>query len=265
MALQAVMLSCGYNKSPIVSNVNLSVSPGDFVCLLGSNGVGKTTLFKTLLGLLKPVSGSVVLDGRRMETITSKQRARMLGYVPQSSELFFPYRAEEIVMMGRSPWIGSCGSPKEIDYEIVDDAFSQLSIRHLKQKSFMKLSSGEKQLVIIARALAQKPGYLIMDEPTSNLDFGNQIYVLSEIKRLSGSGIGILMTTHHPNHVFETGGRVILIDRNRKLHSGSASEIMTETLLKSVYGVEISVATHHYEAGRQMKYCLHLEKQMEVS
>jgi len=256
MILETKNLSCGYSGKALIENINIKISSGETVSLLGPNGVGKTTLFKTLLGLLKPVSGAVIIDDENIENMTQSSRASSIAYVPQASEVFFPYKAEEIVMMGRAPHIGFFRTPAKNDHNHVDAALSALSIRSLAKRVFTELSSGEKQLVLIARALAQQSKFLILDEPTSNLDFGNQSYVISEIKNLSTRGIGIIMTTHHPNHVFESEGTVILIDRQRKISVGESKEIMTKENLKTVYGINVEIATHESEHGGTHCYCV---------
>lgn len=256
MILETKNLSCGYSGKALIKNVNLKISSGETVSLLGPNGVGKTTLFKTLLGLLKPVNGSVLIDDENLDSMSAFSRASSIAYVPQATEVFFPYKAEEIVMMGRAPHIGFFGTPSKNDYKHVDEALTTLSIQPLAKRVFTELSSGEKQLVLIARAIAQQSEFLILDEPTSNLDFGNQSYVISEIKKLSAHGIGIIMTTHHPNHVFESEGNVILIDNQRNIRIGESKEIMTKENLRTVYGINVEIATHESEHGSKHCYCV---------
>jgi iron complex transport system ATP-binding protein len=196
------------------------------------------------------------LDGIAVGDISPSARARAIAYVPQVGSLTFSYNATEVAVMGRSPWLALHQTPSRSDLLIVDEVFERLSLSALKDQPFARLSSGEKQLVLIARALVQTPQYLVLDEPMSNLDFGNQSRVLSRIEQLRALGLGILMTTHHPNHAFETNGRVILIDKTRRIQVGAVDEILTAENLLAAYGVEVSVLRQELETGSVRRFCV---------
>lgn len=258
MSLEAIDLCCGYAKAPVLRDVQFTLRRGELVCLLGPNGIGKTTLFRTLLGLLRPLSGSVLLDGHDLSRLHPVIRARNIAYVPQIGSLTFPYTAAEVALMGRAPWLRLHDTPAQKDRAIVEHVFETLGIAHLPSKPFTRLSSGEKQLVLIARALAQTPRYLVLDEPMSNLDFGNQALVLSRIQQLTTRGLGVILTTHHPNHAFDAKGRVVLIDRARGIHTGDVDSVMTPEKLLAAYGVEVAVLVRQLRPGVESRYCVSL-------
>lgn len=236
--LQLKNICSGYKNKEIIRNIDLNVNLGEAICILGPNGVGKTTLFKTILGFIKPISGEVLLEGKNLLSMDRREIAKIIGYVPQGHIPPFPYKVKDVVIMGRCPYIGSFSSPSLEDEKFVDNLLYKLKIYDLRDKYYTEISGGERQLVLIARALAQEPKLLIMDEPTSNLDFGNQIRVLEHIRNLvTYSNIGLIMTTHHPNHVFLCGTEVVLMKNGEIFKSGDPSKIMTEENLKEIYGV----------------------------
>lgn len=235
-------VSCGYGNRVIQSGISFSVKSGEICCLLGPNGVGKTTLFKTMLGFIKRISGEILLDGQDIAKMPLKKLAKNFGYVPQAQGSPFPYTVEEVVTMGRISHMGLFATPGRKDRNIANSIMENLEISYLKNKLYTEVSGGERQMTLIARALAQEPSFLVMDEPTANLDFGNQIRVLRQINRLSQEGIGIIMTTHFPDHAFQCRSKVALLQRNKPFMFGNADEIVTEENLQSAYGVSIKVA-----------------------
>lgn len=256
MSLRAESLSCGYAGHALLRNLSVELRAGDLLLLLGPNGVGKTTLFRTLLGLLAPIGGVVNVDGRDIHQLSAPERARRIAFVPQAGGLTFPFSALDVALMGRAPWLRLHRSPSGHDRRIVEEVFETLQLTPLASKPFPHLSSGERQLVMIARALVQTPRYLVLDEPTSNLDFGNQSRILREVCRLCRSGLGVMMTTHQPNHVFETGGKVLLLDRAGRVHSGHPERVMTEDLLAAAFDLPVELGTHTSPSGRSTAYCL---------
>lgn len=247
---------CGYGTTVVVKNTSLEVVTGDVLCLLGPNGVGKTTLFKSILGFLNLIDGEILLDGKNILRWSRKVFAKEVAYVPQAHSTPFPFKVIDVVLMGRTPYIGTFSSPSEKDRRIVEDIMESLGVLFLKDKLYTEISGGEKQLVLIARALAQQPKILVMDEPTSNLDFGNQIKVLNQIKRLSKQNLGIIMTTHFPDHVFICGTKVAII-KDGLLHSiGNPETIVTREILKEVYGVNVNVENIRFNNGYKAKVCV---------
>lgn len=236
-AVEARALSIGYRDYCVGTDISFAVAAGEVLCLLGPNGSGKTTLFKTLLGLLAPLAGEVrVLD----EPVCGWSRAafaRHVGYVPQAHAGLFAFTAEDIVLMARAARVGRFAAPSRHDREIAADCLAALGIGHLRHRVYTRISGGERQLVLIARALAQQPVLLVMDEPTASLDFGNQIRVLEHISRLRNQGIAVLMSTHQPEHALRVADRIALLSPGSLIGIGSPAAIATPANLAALYGV----------------------------
>jgi iron complex transport system ATP-binding protein len=202
VVLRAQDVRCGYGSVEVVRDISFTVRTGEVLCLLGPNGVGKTTLFKSILGFLPLRGGRVVLAGRDLSTWRRRELARVVAYVPQAHGAPFPFTVGEVVLMGRTPRLGVVSSPGLDDLRVAHETLDSLGIAHLTDRSFTQISGGERQLVLIARALAQQPTLLMMDEPTSNLDLGNQVQVLRQIRAMAAAGLAIVMISHTPDHAF---------------------------------------------------------------
>jgi len=241
MTLAIESLGFGYPGKTIGRDVSLSVTGGETLCLLGPNGTGKTTLFKTILGLIPPHAGQVTIDGADLARLSRRDIARKIGYVPQAQVGFFPFTVHDIVLMGRTAHLAPFASPSPADRKLAGDALAALGISHLADKVYTRISGGERQLVLIARALVQQPAYLIMDEPTASLDFGNQIRVLDRIRQLAAQNIGILFSTHDPDHAFLCADRAALLHDGRLARLASPREAVTPESLQQLYGVNVRI------------------------
>lgn len=241
MRIEARNLAFGYPGRPVGTNLNIAVETGEVVCLLGPNGCGKTTLFKTLLGLLPPQGGHIALGDSALADLTRANIARRIAYVPQAQTTAFPYIASDLVLMGRITHRGVFAAPTAEDRKIALDSLSELGIEALASREVTTLSGGQRQLVIIARAIAQAAPLIVMDEPTASLDFGNQATVLAEIRKLSTRGTGVILSTHDPDQAFAVANRVALMQDGKIVAQGAPSEVLTPIRLKSVYGVDVTV------------------------
>ena len=240
MGITVRNLSVGYQK-PLLTGVHFTLQKGEILCVLGRNGSGKTTLFKTLLGLLPKHAGEILIDDVPLDSQNPKQLAQKIAYIPQARKIDFAFTAFEVVLFGRTPHLPYFGFPTEKDKAIATEMMQQIGIWHLKDKAFSQMSGGEQQLTIIARALTQQPTYIVMDEPTSALDFGNQLKVLQQVKALQSQDIGIILSTHNPDHVFLCDWKVAVVKDHTIAALGTPDEVMTETLLKDLYEVEIKI------------------------
>jgi iron complex transport system ATP-binding protein len=255
MKIEVRELSCGYNNYPILENINFVVKTGEICALLGPNGVGKTTLFKALLKLLRPMKGEVVINGENIQKWSPSKMAKHMAYVSQYHVPPFPYIVKDVVLLGRINSVGYFGQPKKIDYEIAEQAMEDMGISHLRNSIYTDISGGERQLVMIARALAQEPKLLVLDEPTASLDYGNMIRVMKKIKSLKDKGYGVIMTTHSPDQAFMCNSKVVLLQRNAPIKFGDAMDIITEKNLKEAYGVEVKVMEFVAENGDIVRMC----------
>lgn len=236
MILRAIDLAIGYPGRTVGAGFTLTLRAGEVIALLGPNGSGKTTLLKTLLGLLPARGGQVELDGRALASFTSGERARCLAYVPQAPGAGFGFTVRESVLMGRTAHGGLFSGPSSHDRALVDAAIERMGIAALADQPTTRISGGERQLALIARALAQQARVVVLDEPTANLDFGNQGKVMREIRRLADEGLGVLFTTHDPNHALRFADVALLIRDGRPLASGPVSAVIDGPQLQALYG-----------------------------
>jgi iron complex transport system ATP-binding protein len=248
-------LSCGYAPDvPVLSSISLDISAGGLICILGRNGVGKTTLFRTLLGSLPPLGGEVLLDGQNLFAMSRRARAEKIAYVPQSHDPPFAFTAFDIVLMGRAGLLPAVSPPSKNDKGRAREAMETLGIAHLAGRPYTALSGGERQMVLIARALCQGAQYLLLDEPAANLDVANQMRVLGVLRDLADAGCGVAFTSHDPGHALALDAEVVAIRSREDLVSGRASDILDSALAEALYGVRAQVVTARDEKrGRDVK------------
>ena len=256
MTLAARNLDFGFPGRRVGSGIDLAFPAGEVVCLLGPNGSGKTTLMRTLLGLVPALAGDVTLDGRPLADWPARLRAARLAYVPQAAESHFDFSVLEMVEMGRTAHRGVFGVPDAADHAMAAACLERLHIAPLAERPIHRVSGGERQLALIARAMATQAAHVLMDEPTANLDFGNQALILDEAARLRESGKAILFSTHHPDHALRIADRVVMLRGGRILAAGPAGEVLNSENLSALYGRPVEVAEVVLAGGSRRRTCV---------
>lgn len=234
-------LKCGYEKKEIVHGIDFDVREGEFVCVLGPNGCGKSTTLKTVLGLLAPFVGTIEMNGVSTVHMSEAERARHFAYIPQTHTPPFPFTVADVVILGRTPFVNKLANVSDDDMLVAYDCMERMGITDLAERPYTQLSGGQQQLVLIARALAQEPDLLVMDEPTASLDFGNQQLVLQQMRHLAGSGTSVLMVTHDPNHALFCAHRVIVMEAGQIIAEGAPGEVIDTASLQRIYHSNVKV------------------------
>ncbi|MDD3469111.1 MAG: heme ABC transporter ATP-binding protein [Thermoguttaceae bacterium] len=242
MSIELRALSVGYGETAVLRELNLTVSAGEFVGIIGPNGCGKTTTLRTLSGLLRPIAGEVFVDGEPLSRISARQRARKIACLPQDFHVEWSFTVRELVHMGRSPYLPTFGGETARDRELVERAMEQTGVLPLAERSIQQLSGGERQRVRLAICLAQEAKILLLDEPTNHLDPRHQLRLLDWVAawrhRASAAVVSVL---HDLNLVSEYCDRVVLLHDGVIQAAGCPQEVLTESLLSSVYGVDAHI------------------------
>ena len=240
-----------YNSRMIFHDVSFSLDAGEVMCILGTNGAGKSTLLNCVAGLFKPAGGTIRLNGADTSSMSMRDIARVIGYVPQIHTPAYAYTVREFTVMGRTPYIGAFARPSKEDYALADAALVRLGIDKLADKNYTEISGGERQQVTIARVLTQDPKLILLDEPTAHLDYGNQFRIVQMVRQLSEEGYALIMTTHNPDHAIMLGGKVAILGRNGVLGVGRADEMLRADTLSNLYGLPIKTV-YDEDAGRNV-------------
>src|SRR5262245_19670367 len=241
MRLATRDLAIGYRGHLVGRGISLTLAPGEVLCLLGPNGAGKTTLFRTLLGLQRPLGGTVLIDDAPLDRLRPIEIARRMAYVPQAHVTEFSFAVLDVVLMGRTARLKPFASPGPADARLARQRLDDLGIGELAEHDYTRISGGQRQLALIARALAQEAPILVLDEPTASLDFGNQTMVLGRIRDLAASGYGIVLSTHDPDHALLVGTRVAVMADGGLRAVGSPQEVVTADMLSAIYRTEVIV------------------------
>lgn len=250
MAIEVSHLSYAYPDHPVLQDVSFSVSSGEFLSILGPNGVGKSTLFRCMLGLLSGYSGNICIDGADTRQFSVRQSARHMAYIPQSSRPLFHYSVLDIVLMGRSSCLSPLGVPGKQDTDRCRWALEKVGIGALSHRCYHRLSGGEQQLVLIARALVQDAPILMLDEPTASLDYGNQLRVLEQVRQLAREGYTVIQTTHNPELSYLYSDRILALHRGRVLAEGTPGQVLTQDTLRQLYQADVQVVSLFRDRAR---------------
>lgn len=254
--------SFDYSGIPVFENIDLELRKGEILCLFGPNGCGKTTLIDNILGHHHLRNGRILVDGVDQRDYSRRELAKKIAYVPQIHEKTFPYSVMEVVVMGRTPHCNGLSSPGKEDYKIAERALDLIGISHLKERIYTKISGGETQLVILARALAQEAPVIIMDEPASHLDFRHELVLLETVADLVKSkGLSIIMSTHSPNHAFYFENRalpvrVALMNEKRFVATGTPGEVLSENKMREVFSIDSKLITEKTADNGSAKYII---------
>ena len=242
MILSCENLSFSYGTHEVLREVSFGVEKGEFLSLLGPNGVGKSTLFRCILGTLTDYRGSVFVEGQEIRTLSQRERAQRIAYIPQTHRPTFGYTVLDTVLMGTTRTLSPFTPPRQAQVDMAMAAMERVGVTELAERNFAHLSGGEQQLVLIARAIAQQSDILIMDEPTSALDYGNQLRILQQVRALSREGYTVLLSTHNPQHALTFADRVLALHDGAVAANGSAKEVLTPELIRRLYRVEATLA-----------------------
>jgi len=235
-------LSFSYGERQVLSDISFTLEKGEFLSVLGPNGVGKSTLFRCILGLLHGYSGKITSDGEELSSMSKRELSRRIAYIPQINKPAFGYTVLDMVLMGTTRQLSPFAQPHRAQIEQAMDALERVGAKHLSERDFTHLSGGEQQLVLIARAIAQQAGILVMDEPTSALDYGNQLRVLKLVRELAGEGYAVLLSTHNPQHALTFATRILALSGGRVAALGAPQDVLTREIVSSLYGVEVAFA-----------------------
>ena len=236
MTLSVRDLTFAYKKTPVLSGVSFDAEPGELLAILGPNGVGKTTLFRCILGEQKRYSGTIEIDGADAGTLSARETAHRVAYIPQTHAMTFRFSVRDVVLMGTSHMLSPFASPGKAQERIAEETMERLGIGSLSDRSFDELSGGEQQLTYVARALAQQAKILLMDEPTSSLDYGNQLRVLNVVRDLAKDGYTVLLSTHNPQHALWYADRVLALFHGSVAAFGDTKDVLSPALIETLYG-----------------------------
>lgn len=231
----------GRHRHPVLNTVGFTADYGEIVCILGENGAGKTTLFRCIMGHLSGDSGAIFLGDTDIRQLSPREIAANIAYIPQAHEPTFNYTVLQTVLMGTTPLLSGLQSPRATHLALAKKALAMVNIDHLSHRGYAQLSGGERQLTLIARALAQQSKILIMDEPTATLDFGNQYRVLQTVRSLAEQGYLVLLSTHTPEHALRFGHTVLILQEGTVQAYGPPKEVLTAQRIHELYGIPVEI------------------------
>jgi len=263
MLLDIENLRGGYGGEDIVKGVSCTADEGEILCLVGPNGCGKTTLFRLILGILQSTGGQVRIDGRQIQTLKPAELANLVAYIPQNHTPIFSYTVLDIVIMGRASHFSAFEAPKSVDRKAAFDALDRLNALHLANQKYTSLSGGQRQIVLIARAICQSAKVFVMDEPGANLDYTNQQLLMDTVAGLARNGYCVVMSTHSPEHPLAVGHKVMVMREGKVAAFGKPLDVITPEIMEDVYGIEMDVVSVEDRYGVKRTICLPVKKTSE--
>jgi iron complex transport system ATP-binding protein len=242
MAIDVKNLNFFYGEMPVLKDLSFSVAKGDFFIIIGPNGSGKTTLMKVMAGIYTPKTGQLKILNRTLENYTRKDLAQTMAFVPQMMPVDFPFSVMEVVLMGRSPYMGMLGVEQEKDLKIAEQALAFTGVAHLAHRKLDQLSGGEQQRVFVARAICQEPDIILLDEPTASLDLAHQTRLMDLMEKLKNeTGITVVMVSHDINLAAMYCDRLMLLNKGEMVCLGPPDEVLTFQTLEAAYGCTLLV------------------------
>ena len=249
-------LSYSYDgETRTLKNIDFRAYQGQLVALIGPNGAGKSTLFKCILKFLKDYEGNIFLEGHDMKEMSRAQIAKKIAYIPQTTVPVFNYSVLDIVLMGLTGGLKLLETPKQKHIEKAEAVLDSLGVLHLRNRGFARISGGERQLVLLARAIIQDAEILVMDEPTANLDYGNQFRVMERIRGLVSDGFTVILSTHNPEHALLFAEKAFVLQDGEVKAAGPSREVLTAELMEQLYGVQVNLIDTEFE-GEQARVCV---------
>ena len=246
-ALEVENLEFGYRDDLVVRNISFNIKAGSFVSIIGPNGSGKSTLLKTLNNIYNPNSGSILLYHKNLLSYRKREIAKKIALVPQDTVIDYDFTVEDVVMMGRHPYKKRFERENEIDYKIVNESLELTNTLNLKDRVINQISGGERQRAIIAKALAQKPDIILLDEPTSNLDINHQMDILNLLKKLNKeNGLTVILVIHDINLACRYSHEIILLNKGKILGMGTPEEVITVENIENVYDMKVVIEKNKY-------------------
>lgn len=253
MSIEVRNLSFSYGSREILRDLTFDIPDGTLVNVLGPNGVGKSTLFRCILGLNRTYQGDILVNGKNLRTLSVRERAREISYIPQSHAPVYDYEVVDVVLMATGNDLKMLATPGEAQLRRAHAALERIDIEHLAHRTYTQISGGEQQLVLIARALAQNAQTIIMDEPTSALDYGNTMRVLSCVRQLAREGLSIVQSTHNPDHAFLYPDATMVLSKGQLRAFGNPHDVITSELISELYDIEVEVSSLY---GDKVRVCV---------
>ena len=250
MRMKVEDLHFSYGSHEVLKGVSFGVEDSGFVSLLGPNGAGKSTLFRCMLGLLEPTSGSVHICGRDIRNMPAAELSHRVAYIPQSHNPVFNFSVFDMVLMGTTAQLSRFSSPGKQQKELAEAAMERMGIYHLRSRDCSNISGGERQLALIARAIAQQAKILVMDEPSASLDYGNKLRVMETVKSLTQDGYTVIQSTHDPDQAYLYSDQILALYDGKILACGTPRETISSTLVSALYGVDVEVCSMHRDGIR---------------